>query len=133
HRGQPSQLAIGNGAFEVQSVPRTFVVNKHRDAWKAIRGFYYQVQLSVLRWLEIESNEILYCESGEDIDHVKTVIDADADLQERLLEQVKVRRRITLNSAEAVSALARFREAVTNNPAVRVLYRFSTTAAPTRE
>lgn len=110
-----------------------FATNTHRDAWKVIKGFYYQVQVTVLRWLELKPNEVLYCESGEDIDHVRAVIDADADSQERLLEQVKVRSRISLNSAEAVSALARFHEAVTSNPTVGVLYRFSTTASPVHE
>jgi hypothetical protein len=26
-----------------------FVYNPQRDAWKAIRGFYYQVELTVIR------------------------------------------------------------------------------------
>jgi hypothetical protein len=40
------------------------VYNPQRDAWKAIRGFYYQVELTVIRWLELQADTILYCEYG---------------------------------------------------------------------
>ena len=113
-----------------------FVSDPRRDAWKAIKGFYYQVQLTILRWLELQSGELLYCESGEDIDHIRAVVEADVGLQERLLEQVKVRSQITLRSPEAVGALARFCQATTNNPSTpstRIFFRFSTTAGAGRE
>jgi tetratricopeptide (TPR) repeat protein len=95
---------------------------------KAIKGFYYQVQLTVLRWLGLQADIVLFCECGEDIDHVKQLPDADGATQLRILEQIKTRDRITLRSQEALTALARFREAVVNNPTLQLLYRFSTTA-----
>lgn len=111
----------------------SFVYNPQRDAWKAIRGFLYQVELTVIRWLNLERDTVLYCECGEDIDHVRELLEADPNSQERLLEQVKVRDRITLNSAEALTSLARFHQAVTENPTVHVLFRFATTATPGNE
>ena len=50
------------------------VYNPQRDAWKAIRGFHYQVELTVIRWLELQADTILYCECGEDIDHVRQLV-----------------------------------------------------------
>jgi hypothetical protein len=110
-----------------------FVHNPQRDAFKAIKGFYYQVELTIIRWLELQSSSILYCECGEDIDHVRRLLEADLDSQERLLEQIKTRDRITLRNPAALTAIARFREAIVSNPSLRILYRFSTTASPGKE
>jgi hypothetical protein len=110
-----------------------FVYNSQRDAWKAIRGFYYQVELTVIRWLELQTDTILYCECGEDIDHVKQLLDPDKATSTRLLEQIKTRDKITLTRYEALTALARFYDAVVKNPSLHILYRFSTTATPGRE
>src|SRR5437763_16451505 len=109
-------------------MPQAFVYNPQRDAFRAIRGFYYQIQLTVLRWLELRRNSVLICECGEDIDHLSRRPDADSETQRRILEQVKLRDRITLRSTEALSALTRFHDAVTANPALDLRYRFSTTA-----
>ncbi|MBI4219917.1 MAG: hypothetical protein HY682_07240 [Chloroflexi bacterium] len=114
-------------------MPQAFVYNPQRDAFKAIRGFYYQIQLTVIRWLELPHESVLICECGEDIDHLSRLPDADAETQRRILEQVKLRDRITLRSTEALSALVRFREAVTANPAIHLRYRLSTTATVGRE
>ena len=113
--------------------PQTFIYNPQRDAFKAIRGFYYQVQLTVVRWLELTGETVLICECGEDIDHVFQLRDRDAETQRRLLEQIKLRGRITLRSSEALSAQARFRDAVVKNPGIQLLYRFSTTATVGQE
>lgn len=113
-----------------------FLSNPHRDAWKAIKDFYYQVELTVQRWLELQEDTVLYCECGEDIDHVKQLLDTDdtdTDTHARLLEQIKTRERITLRNPAALTTLARFRETVVNNPTLHIFYRFSTTAMPGRE
>ena len=86
-----------------------------------------------MRWLELEEDSLLICECGEDIDLVKQLPDADPATQLRILEQVKTKDRITMRSPESLTALARFREAVANNPTLRILYRFSTTAIPGQE
>ena len=51
---------------------------------------------------------------------------------ERVLEQVKIRHRLTLRSAEVVSALVRYFEVAREGEAPS-LYRFITTAVPGRE
>jgi len=110
-----------------------FVYNPQRDAWKAIRGFYYQVEVTIIRWLELQADTVMYCEYGEDIDHVKQLLDIDEAIPTRLLEQIKTRDKITLTRHEALTALARFHDAGVTNPSLHILYRFSTTATPGRE
>ena len=110
-----------------------FVYNPQRDAWKTIRGFVYQVELTVIRWLTLAKDAVLYCECGEDIDQVRQLLEADTTSQERLLEQVKVRARITLNSEEVITSLVRFRESARENPHIHIHFRFATTATPGRE
>src|SRR5258708_6566364 len=114
-------------------MPQAFVYNPQRDAFRAIRGFDYQIELTVARWLELPTESVLVCECGEDIDHVSRLPDADVETQRRILEQVKLRDRITLRSPEALSALARFHEALAANPAIDLRYRLSTTATVGRE
>jgi hypothetical protein len=61
----------------------------NQDAWSPIRGFVYQVDYTILRWLELQETDILELERGEDID----IIQRDLANQEisRDLEQIKYR------------------------------------------
>jgi len=111
----------------------SFVYNPQRDAWKTIRRFVYQVELSVIRWLTLAKDTVLYCECGEDIDHVRQLLEAETTAQERLLEQVKVRARVTLNSEEVLTSLVRFCESAHENPNIQIHFRFATTATPGRD
>ena len=47
-----------------------FIPVKNRDAWATIRGFVYQVDLTINRWLALTENQVLELEKGEDIDIV---------------------------------------------------------------
>lgn len=111
-----------------------FSALKNRDAWAAIRGFYYQVQTTVVRWLALDDSCTLICECGEDIDHVATAfVDANAN-ESRLLEQVKVREdSITLASNESVEAVANFISHQENNPNISLRFQFTTTASAGKE
>src|SRR6266702_4654063 len=84
-------------------LPDQFVLTRDRDAWPVIRGFAYQVDLTILRRLDLRDDEALELERGEDIDLITGAITAtspqDAD---RLLEQIKHREgRISLRSDPA--------------------------------
>lgn len=46
----------------------TFVLNRNRDASDVIRGYVYQVEWTILRWLSLNPSEQLEIEGGEDID-----------------------------------------------------------------
>jgi hypothetical protein len=48
-----------------------------RDAHAAIAGFVYQVERTILAWLDLPPDTILFCESGEDIDYVAAISAAE--------------------------------------------------------
>lgn len=44
------------------------LLDPRRSAHASIRGYLYQTCLGVLRWLDLQPNEILLCEGDEDLD-----------------------------------------------------------------
>ena len=111
--------------------PRNITSNHRRDAWASIRGYYYQVQVTALRWLALSPNQELFCERGEDIEVISEAL-AAGDAPEQILEQIKVRDALSLRSSEVVSALMRFHE-TRQLGATPTLFRFVTTAAASTE
>lgn len=111
-----------------------FTPPRDRDAWGVIRGFVYQVDTTILRWLDLRDDQSLELERGEDIDLVTRAVQAEAAEQERLLEQVKNRqRRITLRAPEAAEAIANALEHRTRNPDLSLVFRFTTNSTAGRE
>jgi len=107
-----------------------------RDAWAAIRGYLYQVRMTVLRWLDLDEQTVLFCECGEDMNQLRGLTDSTGTAPglEQLLEQVKHReRRITLRSPEVLRALADFYEARRANPGIRARFRYTSNAIAGRE
>jgi len=108
-------------------LPSNFQEIKNRDAWSSIRGFVYQVDYTILRWLELQTNDLLELERGEDID----VIQRNLLNQEvvRNLEQVKYRESsITLNTDLVLELLWNFYTHKINNPGHHLRFRFLTNA-----
>ncbi len=105
--------------------------NPRRDAWSAIRGFYYQIQLTVQRWLELSAADELFCERGEDIEIIRAAL-GGSPTPEQVLEQIKIREAVSLRSVEVVTALIRYFEA-RKAGARPTLFRFITTARPAKE
>lgn len=104
----------------------------NRDAWSTIRGFVYQVDMTILRWLDLKDNEILDLERGEDIDIVENS-DEGEELS-RKLEQIKYRESsISLNNELALELLHNFFLHRYNNPNKKILFRFVTNARYTKE
>lgn len=109
-----------------------FTAPSNRDAWATIRGFVYQADVTIDRWLSLEPAQELELECGEDIDTVSRYLEGRAD--ERLLEQIKHRdANVTLKSGEALAALANAVEHRNNNPHLPLLFRFTTNARPGKE
>ncbi len=116
---------------------RQFNARRGNDAFASIRGFVYQVDLTLERWLELRSDQRLELESGEDIDVVSNVL-AEARSEsartnpgylDRLLEQVKhLQAPITLRAAAARAALCNAFEHFSKNPDQNLAFRFTTTA-----
>lgn len=109
-------------------------VTRNRDAAPVIRGFVYQVDLSILSWLDLQENEFLELERGEDIDLVQQALSSDEMESARLLIQVKnLTRKLTMRAEESVGALASFYEHLVNNPLKKLRFRFLTNTAVGRE
>ena len=105
----------------------------NRDAWATIRGFVYQVDVTLLRWLDLDEDAELALECGEDVDRIGPALDAGETL-ERLLEQIKYREHnLTLRSPEALEAISSFQVQRDFNPETVLRFRFLTNAAPGRE
>src|SRR5271156_6074110 len=111
----------------MSSSPKDFKSNPNRDASSAIAGYVYQADVTVSRWLNLQPNEILELERGEDLDLVRVSEDHVKDL--RILEQVKTGvAPLTLRSASALAALANFCEHRQKNPTHRLRFRYVTTS-----
>ncbi|MGL6194977.1 MAG: hypothetical protein ACRC2T_09170 [Thermoguttaceae bacterium] len=103
-----------------------------RDAYATIRGFVYQVDLTILRWLELHEGQMLELESGEDIDLVDAATTEFP--RKRLLEQVKHRdSTITLRSKSVLEAIKNAIVHRENNKTLDITVRFSTNATIGRE
>ncbi|UJR83826.1 hypothetical protein [Sandaracinus amylolyticus] len=108
----------------------TLVVTRDRDAHAVVRGFAYQIDVTLERWLDLDDGEELHLEAGEDIDHIAADVASGAPLGPRTLEQIKdLAKNVTLKSAGAVEAVAAFIEHRANNPTAELRFRFTTTAA----
>lgn len=110
----------------------SFTAPRDRDAWSTIRGFVFQADLTIVRWLSLDPNQELYLECGEDIDTVSGFLQSGDEA--RLLEQVKHRdKNITLKSSGALSAVANAIEHRRANPDQTLLFRFTTNARAGKE
>ena len=109
----------------------SFNIVRNRDAYPAIRGFVYQVTLTLRRWISLEEGQHLELERGEDIDLVCRAINAaTTDEADRLLEQIKHREQnLTLRSPAALEAIANAVEHSAANPTTRLNFCFTTNAA----
>ena len=112
-----------------------FTSLRDRDAWSTIRGYVYQVDLTIQRWLGLLPSQILELECGEDIDIISLALIADEIAErDRLLEQVKHREgSLTLRSSEALTAVACFIEHIQSNPDNNLVFQFTTNAKVGRE
>lgn len=111
-----------------------FISQRQRDAWGAIRGYVYQVDLTIDRWLNLRPGEVLELERGEDIDTIQEAVRRQNGEHTRLLEQIKVRESsLTLRSPQAIEALATFYEHLHTNPGLDLSFRYVTTAGVSLE
>ncbi|MFF2018905.1 hypothetical protein [Paenibacillus sp. NPDC058177] len=107
-----------------------FNLKRDRDAWSTIRGYVYQVDLSLENWILLEDNEYLELERAEDID----VVGMLNDNSDRVMNQIKHREKnLTLRSPEAIEALINFHDHRRVNSELQLFFRFITNAEFTIE
>ena len=113
---------------------KTFITNYNRDAWQVTRGYLFQVYITVLRWLNLDEDQKLELERGEDIDIVNLSHYKNEFIEDRLLEQVKYREKsITLRSSEAKFTILNAIENMDLNPEHNLVFRYITNAQPGKE
>jgi hypothetical protein len=111
-----------------------FTLTRDRDAWFVIRGYKYQVDQTIFRWLRLNEDQELILEAGEDIDVVSNALSKGPDEFDRTLEQIKhLDSPITLRSPSAKIAIANAVQHVLANPSLKLLFRFCTNAPNTTE
>ena len=111
-----------------------FAFDQNRDASATIAGFVFQIYTTALRWLDLREGEELHLEAGEDIDTVRTDLEAGTYQENRTLEQIKRRQGpLTLRSPSALEALSNFNDHRLQNPDTELRFRYVTTALATVE
>ena len=107
---------------------KEFIPPRDRDAYATIRGYVYQVDTTILRWISMLDDEFLVLECGEDIDKVSNAFFTNEKM-DRILEQIKHRKsKLTLRSPECVEAIANFAQHRASNPDLNIRFLFTTTA-----
>ena len=87
--------------MSINTIPR-------RDAQATFAGFVYQVNVTILRWLELIPGQHLELEAGEDIDLVQQGSTKSEDEKQRLLEQLKQEgRSITLRNEGSLGSVGK--------------------------
>ena len=104
------------------------VGDKRRQATDSIRGYVYQAYQSVLAWMRLGKDEVLFLEGAEDFD----VHSADG-VTATQVKDTAGSGTLTLRSADAVAAINNVWRHQQNNPDKTVSLRFLTTALPGRE
>src|SRR5882724_3556818 len=104
------------------------VGDKRRQATDSIRGYVYQAYQSVLAWMRLGKDAVLFLEGAEDFD----VHSADGVIATQVKDTVG-RGSLTLRSGDAIAAINNFWRHQQNNPDKTVSLRFLTTALPGRE
>jgi hypothetical protein len=111
-----------------------FIPIPGRDAYATFAGYLYQVNVTILRWLNLGPNTALELEAGEDIDTVRMGSDGRHLDVDRVFEQLKqLAGSLTLRSGDALEGIANFCELRRLNPDAKLVFRFLTTATIGRE
>jgi hypothetical protein len=97
--------------------------NPKRQAIPALRGYSFQIWHSVLQWINLGDNEVLFLEGAEDIDLL--ALGAAETIQ---VKETKESGSVTLRSPAILDAVTHFWEHRKNNHNYRIKFRFLTTS-----
>jgi hypothetical protein len=106
-----------------------FEKDQARDAYRTIAGFVFQVNSTILHWLQLQPGEFLELEAGEDIDLIRADAGEASEDVERLLSQLKQLSdgSLTLRNRDALKCVANFCRHREWNPDWKLRFRFVTT------
>jgi hypothetical protein len=113
------------GRYSGRQLMPEFQPARSQDAWFVFRGFAYQIDTTLLRWVTLPHGGELILECGEDIDHAAHAVVGGR----RLLEQVKrLEGNVTLRNGDVLTAIANFLHHRSANPGHALFFRFTSTA-----
>ena len=90
-----------------------------RQANDSLRGYRYQILHSVNAWLDLAKNEVLYLEGAEDFDKISGDTATTVQVKD-------TKRPITLRSPEVKAAINNYWKLQSDNPNLKVKFRFLT-------
>ena len=90
-----------------------------RQANDSLRGYLYQIWHSVDAWLDLAEDEVLYLEGAEDFDRI-------SDDTATVVQVKDTKRPITLRSPEVKAAINNYWKLQSDNPNLKVKFRFLT-------
>ena len=93
--------------------------NPKRQAHNQLRGYLYQIWHSVDAWLDLAEDEVLYLEGAEDFDRI-------SDDTATVVQVKDTQHKITLRSQEVKKAINDYWDLQTENPNLKVKFRFLT-------
>src|SRR6185369_8360245 len=97
--------------------------NPKRQATQALKGYSYQIWQSLLRWIELEENQLLILEGAEDIDLYS--FEGTETIQ---VKDISESGTVTLRSLDIIESINNFWELQSKNPNRPIKFRFLTTA-----
>ncbi len=104
-----------------------FLANSRRDAYPTIRGFVFQAAVTIEQWMELQKDQFIELERGEDVDIIYQSLTTKENDEIRLLEQIKYRESpVNLKKPEAISTLIRCIEHIKRNPSKKLFFRYTT-------
>ena len=102
--------------------------DKNREATSSIRGYVYQAYQSVLAWMQLKDEEVLFLEAAEDFD-----VQEGNSATVTQVKDTAGSGSITLRSGDVVDALNNYwRHKLLNRDRI-IRFRFLTTATPGQE
>ncbi len=106
-----------------------YVNDPARDAHRTFAGFAFQVNSTILYWLNLSPGQHLELESGEDIDIVRSDLTQPREDYVRLLTQLKQLSNgsLTLRNRDALESVVNFCWHLDQNPDWKLRFRFITT------
>lgn len=102
--------------------------DKAREATSSIRGYVYQAYQSILAWMRLKEDELLFLEAAEDFDvHEPEFVTVTQ------VKDTSGSGSITLRSEDVIDAINNYWRHKNSNPERLILFRFLSTSEPGQE
>ena len=114
--------------ISTETMNRPLEHDQNREATSPIRGYVYQAYQSILAWMRLKDEDVLFLEAAEDFD----IYEVDSVIVTQVKDTAGSGS-ITLRSKDVVEAINNYWLHKQNNPERIIRFRFLTTAMPGQE